>query len=91
MVYAASSTIVIPGVVESLVRAVAQKGLTAVAVWLTTRGVLSRSQDDAFVDLGMAGVLWAVSLVWTYLHETHAAKALRIAANAPAADPPVRI
>ena len=88
---AASAPVVLPSVLESLVRAAAQKGLTAVAVWLTAQGVLSRSQDGAFVDLGLGAVLWAASFIWTYLHEKHAAQALRIAVNAPAADPPVKV
>ena len=83
--------VALPSVLESLVRAAAQKGLTAVAVWLTTKGALARSQDGAFVDLGMAGLLWLASFTWTWLHEKHAAKTLRIALNAPAADPPVKV
>ena len=91
MTQSPSTPVAIPTVLESLIRALAQKGLTAVAVWLTTRGVLRSNQDGAFVDLGMAALLWSASFVWTYLHEKHAAKALRIAVNAPAAEPPVKV
>jgi hypothetical protein len=80
----------LPPLAQSIVRAVLQKGLAALAATLTTYGAISTDQQTAFVSLMLSIVLWAVSFAWTYVQEKTAHITLATAINAPAPTPPVK-
>lgn len=76
----------LPPLWQALLRAVAQKGLAALATTLTGYGVIAPSQQAQLVSLGLSALLWAASFLWTYEHERMAQARMVAAKNAP---PPV--
>jgi len=78
-----TSSIPVPSFVDALIRAVAQKGLTAAATALTGYGVIQSNQQAMFVSLGISAVLWFVSFGWTWIHEHSNQKTIVAAINAP--------
>lgn len=74
----------LPPLWQALVKALAQKGLTALATFLTGYGVITNDQQAQVISLGLSVALWAASFAWTYAHEHHAQAKLVAAINAPA-------
>lgn len=82
----------VPSLVQQILRAVAQKGVTALATALTGYGLLPQAQSAQFIVWGMAGAAWAFSFGWTYFHEKHDKQAKDNAAAVVAtlqAEPPI--
>lgn len=73
----------LPTLAQQLVKAFAQKGLTALAAFMVTKGILVDGQTAQFVDLGISVALGAASFAWTYYHEKHVNVTTNAALNTP--------
>lgn len=81
----------VPSFVGAMVRAVAQKGLTAAATALLANGVIQPSQQAQVESVGLSMVLWAVSFAWTWVHEQANNRTIKAALNAEPVKPPVSV
>ena len=77
-----------PPFVTTLIHDYAQKALTMAAVVLAAHGVIAASQEDQFVQLGVAGGLFVFSCAWTYAAAALRTHRLAAAIRAPAVTTP---
>jgi hypothetical protein len=80
----ASPGFALPSFADAIIRAVAQKGLTAAATAMTGAGLLPIGLQGQFIAYGIAGVLWLASFAWTYVHERANHQTIVAAFNSPA-------
>jgi len=66
----------VPDIVEQILGAVARHGLTTVAGFLASNGLLTKDQTGEFIQLGLALTLGLSGLAWSWLQKGHAHLAL---------------
>lgn len=81
----------VPSFVDQIVRALAQKGLTALATYLTAHALLTSNHQDELVTWGVPVAAWAASFAWTWVHERMAHRTTVAALNAEPPTPPVPV
>lgn len=59
----------IPSLAASLLHSYAQKGVTAAATFLVTKGLLTTDQQGQFVTLGVGVAMFAASCLWTFIRD----------------------
>ena len=81
----------LPSFAARFINDAAEKGLTTVAASLATAGVLSGANESALVQIGAGAVLWVASWVVGYVKARVAHGRMIALANAPAANPPLKV